>query len=71
MCIRDSDNTSTSIITKKFFAQRQKKNEVISVTEDLPKSFVLYCENGKTVIYLSQFSTVTLKKRIYTNNLEQ
>jgi hypothetical protein len=42
----------------------EKKKEVITVSYDLPKSFVICSkEKGKQKVYLSQLSTATLQKR--------
>ena len=65
--IFDIENTSASPITKNFLAQAQNRAEIISVTEELPKSFIVYNEKGKTTVYLTQFSTATLQKRNTVN----
>lgn len=67
--IFDIENTSSSLITRKFLAEAQKKYEIICVTEELPKSFIIYNEKGKTTVYLTQFSTSTLQKRSMVNEL--
>lgn len=61
--IFDLDNTTISKITKEFLASSQQQNQVIEVTQELPKSFVLCKKDGKNYIYLSQISPSTLKKR--------
>ena len=49
--------------TRDFLAAAQKNNEVINVSYELPRSFIV-CENkGKTSVYISQLSTKTLSKR--------
>ena len=62
--IFDMDNTSVSKNTRDFLAVSEKKGRVISVTTDLPKTFVV-CRKGKGEprVYLSQISTATLRKR--------
>ncbi|MDL2232553.1 DUF370 domain-containing protein [Ruminococcaceae bacterium OttesenSCG-928-L11] len=61
--IFDLDNTSTSRITKLYLSQAQKSGNIVEVSHELPKSFVV-CENkGKIKVYLSQISPSTLKKR--------
>ncbi|MDF2685171.1 MAG: hypothetical protein K0S55_352 [Clostridia bacterium] len=67
--IFDIENTSGSLLTRRFLAEAQNRYEIISVTEELPKSFIIYNEKGKTTVYLTQFSTVTLQKRNIVNNL--
>ena len=61
--IFDLENTTTSKHTRDFLAASQKSGEIVEVTEDLPKSFVI-CKQGSDVsVYLSQISPTTLKKR--------
>ena len=61
--IFDLDNTSQSHITRKYLAAAEKSGQVVSVAEDLPKSFVVCSDNGTTRVYLSQMATQTLYKR--------
>ena len=42
----------------------EQQGEVISVTEDLPKSFVLTEEFGLIRVYLTQFNSAALEKRL-------
>ena len=63
IAIFDIENTSTSKITRQFLVDMSKKNKVIYVNEDLPKSFVLVKENKDSIIYVSSLSSATLKKR--------
>ena len=69
--IFDLDNTSYSYRTRKFLEQADREGRVITATDDLPKSFVL-CQNknGKTIVYLSQFSSATLRGRAENNSFE-
>lgn len=61
--IFDIDNTSVSRYTKAYLTAAQKNGQVIAVSADIPKSFIL-CENkGDVKVYLSQISPATLKKR--------
>lgn len=69
--IFDLDNTSSSHRTREFLERAEKEGRVISVTADLPKSFVLCQRKGKApTIYLSQLSSATLKGRMENNGLE-
>ena len=61
--IFDLDNASQSHITRKFLSNMEKEGKLINISDDLPKSFVICCEGGDTVIYLSQLSSSTLLKR--------
>ena len=68
--IFDLDNTSYSAITRSFLKSSSEKKHVYNVSEELPKSFVLTCENGETRVYISQISTATLLKRAESGRFE-
>ena len=59
----DLDNTTGSHITRQFLKQAEQAGQVKSVSDDLPKSFVLCLEQGNQAVYLSQLSPATLLKR--------
>lgn len=65
--IFDLDNTSQSHITRKFLAGAQKMGEVVNVSEELPKSFVVCDKDEKKRVYLSQLNTSTLLGRSKLN----
>lgn len=65
----DLDNSTSSHITRKFLNNAEKNKKVINIAEDIPRSFVLCCENGDSVIYLSQLSSQTLLKRSQSSSL--
>lgn len=67
--IFDLDKTTYGRRTKEFLAKAEKSGQVISAGEELPKSFLLCREKGKTTVYLSQLAASTLQKRI--ENLKQ
>ena len=58
--IFDADNSTISSITRKYLFDAQKKDLVISAKDEIPKSFILYKENGKYMICFSQISTAAL-----------
>lgn len=62
--IFDLDNTSCSKHTKKFLREAEKEGHVVTVADDLPKSFILTDEYGMERIYLTQFSSQTMEKRM-------
>ncbi|MCL2201702.1 MAG: DUF370 domain-containing protein [Oscillospiraceae bacterium] len=64
--IFDLDNTTSSQITRKFLGDAEKSGTIISVSDELPRSFVVCCEEKSSdmKIYLSQLSSQTLLKRI-------
>lgn len=61
--IFDMDNTTESKWTRRMLEKAQKDGRVISVGDDIPKSFVLVHGPGGYTIYLSQLNTATLKQR--------
>lgn len=63
--IFDLDSTTISKHTRNYLTAAEKKGEVITVSYELPKSFVL-CAKPKSPtkqIYISQISSATLEKR--------
>jgi len=66
----DLDNTTGSHITRKFLGSAEKAGRVISVSDELPKSFVVCGEDDEMTIYLSQLSSQTLLKRAETMRFE-
>ena len=61
--IFDLDNTTGSRFTRSFLANTEKAGNIINISEELPKSFVVCHEKDKTEVYLSQLSSQTLLKR--------
>ena len=61
--IFDLDNTTSSHITRKFLNSAERAGKVISVADDLPKSFIVCETDGDFTVYLSQLSSQTLMKR--------
>lgn len=65
--IFDMDMCTVSSITKKFLTDAQRNNLVVSAKDEIPKSFILYRENGKYMICFSQISTSALLGRTESN----
>ena len=63
IAIFDLENASIAKSTKGYLASAQKNGMVVNVSTELPKSFVVCTENGRTKVYISQISSSTLKKR--------
>lgn len=61
--IFDMDNTTVSKRGRQFLPDSEKKGIVINASEDLPKSFIVTCKDGKYTVYISSISTHTLLKR--------
>ena len=62
--IFDMDNATLSAISRKFLSQKQKEGLVEAAIEEIPKSFVLYRDNGEYKVCFSQLSTAALKGRM-------
>ncbi len=63
--IFDLENTSLSKDTKDFLAHAQKNGEVVYLTMDIPKSYIVCETNGEKKIYISLLSASTLRKRLF------
>ena len=59
----DIDACTVSKKTRDFLAAAQKNGEVVNVSFELPRSFVVCRRGGKTTVYISQLSTKTLSRR--------
>ncbi len=62
--IFDTDNATVSRHTREFLNRAEKEGRLVSITYELPKSFVVCREGEKETVYLSQLSATTLRKRI-------
>ena len=61
--IFDLDTSTVSKHTRDYLRVCEKQKQVINVTEELPKAFILYKNN---TVYISQLATATLVKRMET-----
>ena len=61
--IFDLDTATVSAVTRKYLSAAEKKGLVESASDEVPKSFVLYRENGRFAICFSQLSTSALLGR--------
>ena len=61
--IFDLDTATVGKSTRNYLAKREKQGEVINVTSELPKSFIVCEKDNKRQVYISQISTATLEKR--------
>lgn len=59
----DLDNTSQSHITREYLHRAEKNRQVIDISGELPRSFILTAEGGRQRLYLSQITPQTLLKR--------
>ena len=67
VAVCDLDNTSWAKRTRDYLTAAEKAGCVVNAAEDIPKSFVLCCKNGRQTVYLSQLAPATLAKRAETD----
>ncbi|MCH5303939.1 MAG: DUF370 domain-containing protein [Ruminococcus sp.] len=65
--IFDLDNSTISKHTRNYLTVAEKKGEVVNVSYELPKSFIVCKEEKEKKVYISQISSNTLYKRILNN----
>ena len=70
IAIFDIDSTTISKDTKEFLRIAEEEGFIKSISDDLPKSYVITESEKKSIIYLSPISSVTLQKRSeFVNNI--
>lgn len=62
--IFDIENTTTGKNTGHLLERAQKEGNIINVSPEMPKSFVVCIEEGCERVYVCQLSAATLRKRI-------
>ncbi len=63
LAIFDMDNTTISKRSRKFLTMAQTSGQVIDITDDLPKSYIVTEASGDVNVYISSVSSKTLYKR--------
>ncbi len=63
--IFDLDTSTVSKITRNYLAAAEKEGRVVTVSYDLPRSFIAAVDDGRITVYISQLSSQTLLKRYY------
>ena len=61
--IFDLDNSTCSRHTRDFLRRAEEAGQVVTVTDELPKAFVLTREFTMDRVFLTQFSAATIEKR--------
>ena len=62
--IFDADTSTVSTVTRKFLSAAQKRGEVESAGDDIPKSFILYRVGLDTKVCFSTLSAASLLGRL-------
>ncbi|MCK5812334.1 MAG: DUF370 domain-containing protein [Clostridiales bacterium] len=62
--IFDIENTTISIITREYLTDKEKRGQIVTVNNELPKSFIVTCEKNINKIFITSISSRTLEKRM-------
>ena len=62
--IFDMDNSTISTVTRKYLNSVQKKDLLEAVSEEIPKSFIIYEDKGKYRVCMSPLSATALRGRL-------
>lgn len=60
----DIDACTVSKKTRDFLTSAEKQGNVVNVSFELPKSFIVCEDKGEQKVYISQISTKTLQRRL-------
>ena len=61
--IFDLEKTTVSKSTRDYLSAATAAGEVVTVSYELPKSFIVTMEDGRRTVYISQISPSTLLRR--------
>ena len=62
--IFDMDNATISTVTRKYLNSIQKKALLEAISTEIPKSFILYENNGEYTVCMSPLSASALRGRL-------
>jgi len=69
--IFDLDNTTWSFRTRRFLERAEREGRVVTIGDDLPRSFVLTCSgDGGPTVYITALSSIALSARGSRNEFE-
>lgn len=63
IAVFDMENTTVSKKSREFLEKAERAGQVVSVSDELPKSYVVCEEKGEFKVYISPVATSTLLKR--------
>lgn len=63
IAIMDLESTTLSKDTREFLSIAEEEGFIESISQDIPKSFIITEIDKKSKIYLSPISSITLQKR--------
>jgi DTW domain-containing protein YfiP len=64
IAVLDLDNTTVAKSTREFLARAQREQKVVTVAEDLPKSFCITDDEAGERVWLLSANPATIKKRV-------
>lgn len=67
IAVLDMETTSVSKKTREFLRKSDKNGDVVNVSEEIPKTYIVCEKNKKCRVYISQLSSQTLYKRAERN----
>lgn len=62
--IFDLDSSTISDVTRKFLVQAEHDGTLVTISDDLPKSFIVTMQEGIRITYLSPISSMVIKRRV-------
>ncbi len=69
--IFDLDNTTWSFRTRRFLERAEREGRVVTIGDDLPRSFVLTSDgSGGVTVYITALSPAALSARAERNSFE-
>ncbi len=69
--IFDLDNTTWAFKTREFLERAEREGRVVTVGDDLPRSFVLARnDDGRATVYITTLSASALSARAERNSFE-
>lgn len=60
----DIDKLTVYKVNRNYLSNSEKKGKIISVTQKIPKSFIVCEKDLKNTIYISPLTPITLNKRL-------
>lgn len=69
--IFDMETTTESAVSRRFLADAEKGGRVYTVSYELPKAYVIVCEeDGTETVYITQVSAATLRRRMQQKGMD-
>ncbi len=62
--IFDIENTTISKITREYLTDKEKRGQIVTINDELPKSFIVTREKNINKIFITSISSRTLEKRM-------